>query len=89
MSDIKWEEPPPASKGRGSTKWKSILAELRRNPGRWALVLDDASPSMTTFIKQGRVGDAKPGEFEARSRCEGGQRRGAIYARYVGVDAAD
>lgn len=88
MSDIKWEDPPSNSRGRGSTKWRDIFAALRSRPGNWALVHPDASASLAADIKNGRLGGAERGEFEARSVITN-KKRARIYARYVGADVAD
>lgn len=84
MTDIKWEEPEFDGRRDKKYDWVAIFAELRANPGRWALVSDDAPVSMTTNIKRGRYVGGADGEFEAVTR-ESKNYRGKIYARYVGL----
>lgn len=85
---IKWEDPPGIAGRIPGTKYLEIVEELRRNPGRWAMI-GNFDPSMATNIKEGRISAFRPhGSFEAMSRntqVDGdGHRRADIYARYVG-----
>lgn len=84
MSVIKWEDPAPASSGRGSTKWAAILGELRERPGVWALIGEDVSSSAAAAIRAGRLGRSEPGEFDVTMR-EMKASRGKLYARYRGT----
>lgn len=83
MTDIKWEEPAFDGRRRVKYDWDRILGELRANPGRWALVAEDAPVSMSTNIKKGTYANSVRGEFEAVVR-ESNNFRGKVYARYVG-----
>lgn len=53
MTDITWQE-PPASKNSGRPKilTDEILAELRANPGRWALIYRAHNSAMATLWKK-------------------------------------
>lgn len=92
MSDIVWEEPPPQVGGKapgGRGKWEGVFDELRKHPGAWAKIADDASPSLATVIKKGEAKGCEPGEFEAVVRVSGRiDGRCAVYARYIG-EASD
>lgn len=72
-----WQDPPA---GNSRTRWPNTFAELRRHPGRWALVATKstrpAANSTATAIRRGRLNGAEPGEFEVC--CDGLK----IYARY-------
>lgn len=86
MSEIKWQEPPADARGRD--KWGPVADELRAQPGRWALVAEGVSASMSTAFKRGRIIAFQPaGSFEAVTRnvVDG---RADIYARYVGKSDA-
>lgn len=88
---VVWEDPPPARLGRRSRgRWEAIFAQLRERPGVWALVAvmakapdrkhgaHERAAAQARNIRNGRVGGAAPGEFEAVARKE------RVYARYVG-----
>lgn len=67
------ELPPKAHKGRAEAPWR---AELRAQPGRWAIV--PIQPNNTTVYRS-----AVPG-FEFASRTVDGER--LTFARYVGEE---
>lgn len=74
MVEIVWKEPPPAV----SSKYAAVLGELRKNPGRWALVVPAATSSgaYTAWKKLGcetRTARVNPGESKPRYE---------IYARW-------
>ena len=87
MTGMKWQEPPATKGGRGSNRWREILAKLQERPGQWALVLEGGSSANVSHIKSGVYGGGIPGAFEAtgRKRPDG---RYDIYARYVGGESA-
>lgn len=67
MVEITWKEPPPTV----SAKYAPVLGELKKNPGRWALVNESASSSGAgqPWKKLGceaSVHRANPGEDKAR-----------------------
>lgn len=83
MVDLKWEEPPPDGRGRSGEESQAIADELRRRPGRWAVVKEyDSVPSAGAYAGQIRNGVTRAwqpeGAFEAVSR------KGKVYARYIG-----
>jgi hypothetical protein len=66
MVEIKWQDPPAAL-----TRHDSIVAALKNNPGRWALVAEDRSSSSsgTPWNKSGcetKVHRKNPGEGKAK-----------------------
>ena len=86
---ITWEEPPPASRGRGAEPPYGLAAleDLRKNPGRWALLHAYSrrytADSAAQAIRKGRTKDEVAGEFEATVRgFPDGTAR--LYARYIG-----
>lgn len=86
---LRWENPPNDRRGRNkrqSEKWLAISKELRANPHRWAVVMEDTSNSVNvTHIKRGRLLSFAPaGSFEATSRQDPHTKRFTIYARFVG-----
>lgn len=51
--EINWQEPSPLSSGKGfSDTLREVVPILRQNPGRWALIAEDASVSITTRWKE-------------------------------------
>ena len=46
MVEIVWKEPPPMTTGKNA----AILAELKKHPGRWALVNDSASSTSAPAV---------------------------------------
>jgi hypothetical protein len=89
---LRWEEPPPPKRrtgpreSGGHSRFASLAAELRANPGRWAVIYDGPkqhASGMATHIRMGHVICFSPcGDFDAVSRQHGD--RGLVYARYVG-----
>lgn len=53
MSGIKWEEPQEVTSGPGrKSEYAAVVNELKRNPGRWAVVAEDVAPSMAGYLKR-------------------------------------
>lgn len=78
---ITWQEPP--AKVHSDVAWVEEVAELRANPGRWALLVEKGTrhgaTSMVYTINSGQLKAFRPpGDFEACAR------QGAVYARYLG-----
>jgi hypothetical protein len=46
-----WETPPPAQRGRKSTKWAAIVEALKDRPGEWAVIATDAPRASTSGLK--------------------------------------
>jgi hypothetical protein len=43
MTDIVWEDPVPPRRGRPPAKdWRPFVSELRKHPGKWAVVVEKA-----------------------------------------------
>lgn len=77
---VEWVDDVPERKRIG--KWYRICAELRTEPGHWARVETASNTAFATMLKQGKLGDAAPGEFEATTRRrKDGQYD--IYARFT------
>lgn len=81
MSDVEFVESLPA----GDTKWAPIAAELRDQPGVWALIggqTSSRSGGAASNIKRGTWRAFPPaGAYEAR------YVNGQLYARYVGGES--
>lgn len=74
---IQWEEPPPSRQGQGkkSSSWRtSIIEELQKNPGKWALVHEDVNSS-------GMAGPWRNAGCEAKTRKQD-DGTFSIYARW-------
>jgi len=87
MTDMKWEDPPPASDRKNGVNWREIAAALRASPGRWALVARLRYTTTASYISSARLADFRPaGTYEAVSRSVevDGHRFYNIYARYIG-----
>lgn len=83
---VRWEDPPETARDRGGRiieRLRPLFPELRRNPGRWARVLDyprkqSAWSTRTVLLKS----KSWPKDIELRAhRTEGDA--GALFARYV------
>lgn len=84
---IRWEEPPPAHRGRKrqTSKYQAAVDALRSRPKEWALILENqphtrAQGLASRITSGGRPFDPK-GAFEVRRV---GSNPMSIYARYVG-----
>jgi hypothetical protein len=80
---IRWEEPPPDSRGGAHIQRRydheAIARELRAHPNEWAVVDGFSNPTWTTLIGKGKLIAYRPaGSFEAISRY------GVVYVRFVG-----
>ena len=76
MSALVWQDPPNPTKGRRARiLTPEILAELRANPGQWALVSEDvANITATRWRKEFP-------DLEISTRSRGQRARSAVYAR--------
>lgn len=91
---IVWSDPPPSERGSSKSKWDQVASELRKNPGRWALIAAKTTSGngLSTMIRkgEGRV-FSPPGAFEATTRAAGktddGKRLVDVYARFIGESA--
>lgn len=76
MSEIKWETPAAAASGPGSkSRYAGIVEQLQARPGQWAVVSENASPTITRYLRD-RYG------LEAMSRGVKNGRAEKIYARW-------
>ena len=49
---IEWTEPPPARRGKTSSKWLNITNQLKENPNSWALIGRVKHASQATVISR-------------------------------------
>ena len=47
-----WKDPPSARSYRARKDYTAVVAELRANPGRWALIFENASAGMSMTLKR-------------------------------------
>ena len=57
MTDIIWEDPPVPTKGPKAEVWPSVVAQLKKHPGKWAIVktgyvTTNSAGSMQRYLKQ-------------------------------------
>ena len=87
MDIVRWETPPVSKSGRAKDGRYAYIADaLRANPGEWAVVAEQVTPTLAYHIKKGMVsGFAPAGSFEATSRRTSNKtKRVTVYARFVG-----
>ena len=48
---LKFQDPPPSYSGDNQTGWKAIAAELRANPGKWALLEESVTTKRAKAIR--------------------------------------
>ena len=85
MSALAWQDPPAQGRpGRPPGKHAALAAEMRANPGRWALIGQYGTSGLAGVVRNGKIACYAPaGSFETatRKRTDG---RWDIYARFVG-----
>jgi hypothetical protein len=83
---LKWEAPTEDFRPRGRiSKWAGAAEELRAHPNQWALLGEEESISLASYIRNGGISCFEPaGSFESATRDAAKTGRGRIYARYVG-----
>lgn len=77
-TEIRWQEPPAT----GNNRWAPVMDELKRNPGKWALLL--------TEVTSGNGAQFRNRGFEVRAISKGrGYQPGKvdIYVRWPGATA--
>lgn len=81
MSEVVWEDPPPAASG-SQPGFHAFFAELREHPGKWARWPGKSqSHAVVTQLRQGKYSGTTAGEFEATGRR--GPDGVAVYVRFV------
>lgn len=76
-----WADPPEQTV---EPVWSELSAQLREEPGRWALLGTQLARSTAWHIQTGRYAAFRPaGTFEARVRNTNGNR-GDVYVRFLG-----
>lgn len=88
---LKWVEEVPPSTRHIKSKWLPVVEELKKNPGKWALILESSAStgSLHNVIIRGRTSAWQPkGAFEAAQRSKGKNEEGKpiadLYVRYIG-----
>jgi hypothetical protein len=92
---IRWEDPPDPRSGRGrfgrrveDDGSEELAAELRSQPGTWAVVFEGDNGPANTWAIRIRWAFRPPfeprGDFDALTRKGKGATVTAVYARYVG-----
>ena len=81
MVELKWQDPPSRSGAASGMAWQAVIEELKRNPGRWALVTDKWKTSVApaAFRQQGC-------ERTTRKNTDG--KTYSVYARFPRPTAA-
>jgi hypothetical protein len=84
---LEWKDPPSSCQRRTGGDWGKVAADLRANPGQWAIVLTDTRERCNTrrqTIVQGRMTVFQPaGSFQSVTRAND-DGTVSTYARYVG-----
>lgn len=90
--------PPPEKKGQKSERWRTVVAQLKDNPGAWAMV-GNFSPGVATHIRRGkypaflpddeRLGDDAAAVYmrthwEVTTRKTDDGKRNDVYIRWLG-----
>ena len=82
---VKFQDPPPeATQPRKQSRHTAVAAQLKENPGKWALLEEVQTRSSATMIRRGNHKAYQPdGSFEAvaQARSDGAYD---VYARYIG-----
>lgn len=81
-----WETPETQRLGRPpSANYEKLAADLRANPGAWALVGENLSVSIGSHITSGRIKAFQPaGSFEGAVRGSKNGRAEKVFARFIG-----
>ena len=83
MGEMHWVDQPPRTSDTGSSRGKGVTqrfaAELRANPGRWALYPRERRGGTSTLKKMFP-------DIEWTSRAGTTAETRAVYGRYVGPD---
>jgi hypothetical protein len=69
-----WTDTPPPKKG--SRDWESIAETLREHPGKWLLVIEQASRSTHGSVVRGRIKAVRETDewyYECRTRNTNGK----------------
>ena len=79
---VEWSDPPPhpPKKSRGNGIYDAFREELRRRPGKWAVLKRDGNVATAYQFKLGKVWEG----FEIEQRTVDG--RLTVYARFVGTN---
>lgn len=87
MTELRWEDPETVITRRYDHE--AFARELKKNPGRWAVLSERGSATTAHQIRNGRLAAYRPaGAFEATTRGVDRSGAGRIHVRYVG-EASD
>ena len=89
---MEWKDPPKRVTAGRHGKWREEAAELKANPGKWALLTtfggrenNHNARTMAANVKSGRYASFRPrGHFEATSAITADGTATEVYARYIG-----
>lgn len=90
LTDGEFHEEPPervrAGGARPSAEWMTVAANLRKHPGQWRIVAQNAPPNLAGKIRRGEIsaflrGKDQLGQFDATARNVAGGRAD-IWARW-------
>jgi len=90
-TNLEWG-PPPEKHRTEPTDWNAIAAELKANPGEWALVARNQWAAAAVRINDGLYAAFRPaGSFEATARRDDDLEKPKvnIWARYLGEPEGD
>ena len=76
---VKFEEPPARVAQRG--RWLPVIAELKANPGRWALIAENVATGGISAMRK-----TYPG-VEVRTVGNRNNRAAKVYARWMDGEA--
>lgn len=86
MTDIEFVDPPTKYRREKSYDWDAIYAQIRENPGQWAMLVKQGKMSTYNAIKQSNISNFRPAMgVELRvsnSDYKASPRRADIYIRY-------
>jgi len=91
MDELKWQDPPTVVKQSERVSRLALAAQLRSNPGKWALISAHATKGAAVTLacdvrKAYGPGFAPAGTFEATTVQNGNDWD--VYARYIGPEEA-
>jgi hypothetical protein len=82
---LRWEE-PPARRNGVVRDWVAIAADLKAQPGEWAIIAvcvnQPLAGQTARQVRDSSYAALRDGRYEAKARSVDGEHR--VYARYVG-----
>lgn len=79
---VEWADPPPHPHKRhpGNVLYEALRQQLRKNPGKWAVVKRDGNAATAAQFRHGKVWKG----YQLEQRLVDG--RLTVYARWVGEE---